>query len=59
LFTKVKYAYPWRYVEDYEVDDLTDEDIDYINRMLNEQYQQELTSVFEDYGHSCMEVYYF
>lgn len=38
---------------DYEVEDLTEEDINYIEEMLNEKYQKELEKRFEDYGKGC------
>lgn len=59
VFMRTKYASPWMPITDYEVEDLTDDDITYINRLLDEKHQQKLTAMFEDYGTSCIEAFFF
>ncbi len=51
VFSRVEYVNVFEQeVYDYVLDDLTDEDIKYINMMLDEDYQKDLKKLFEEKG---------
>lgn len=51
VFVRTKYADPWvQEIYDFEVDDLTQEDLILINHILDKKYQKQLEDQFEDYG---------
>ena len=51
VFVRCKYANPWvEEIWDFEVEDLKDEDLVIIKRMLDIKYQNVLAKRFEDYG---------
>lgn len=55
VFVRCKYANP--YVEeiwDYEVEDLTEDDLECINLILSGEYQKGLAERFKDYGKGAM-----
>lgn len=55
VFVRCKYANPYlEKIWDYEVEDLTDEDIECINLLLGEEYQSALAKKFKDYGNRAM-----
>ena len=51
VFVRHKYENPWlKEIYDFEVDNLTDKDIEYIHKMLDADYQKKLLNAFSDYG---------
>ena len=55
VFVRCKYANPFiEEIWDYEVEDLREEDITHIEKMLNEEYQKHLSEKISDYGKGGM-----
>lgn len=50
VFVRTKPVDPCREIYDYEVDDLTDQDIEHIRFLISEETQARLNSRFQDYG---------
>lgn len=51
VFIRTKPVNPLKEIYDYEVTDLTQEDIDHIIKMLDSDYQEKLSAAFIDYGY--------
>lgn len=54
VFTRIKEVDYYGEIYDYEVDDLTDEDIEYINRMIGAAEQERLQIKFSDYSYGSI-----
>lgn len=54
VFVRTKPVDPWKEIYDYEVDDLTNWDIERIRHLISEDTQTRLNSRFEDYGKGAM-----
>lgn len=50
VFTRVKSVDHMREIWDYELEDITEGDINYIRHILSEDYQAKLQAKFKDYG---------
>lgn len=51
VFIRTKYVNPWKEeIWDFEVEDLTEEDMELIEKILSSEYQDILNKCFDDYG---------
>lgn len=54
VFVRHRYVNPWKKeIYDFEVEDLTEKDMELIEKILSSKYQDELSKYFVDYGKGC------